>query len=338
MMLALVDQKPTAIGIDIDFSPPPEQYTYLTPDDEEFFQFCQNLTKQTKIPIFLGVNRRAVLPKQIWLASADWEELGAVITVPEKENRWMPAWIDSPNAQTMSAALSNNFRKSHCRSAEWFERFNLVRQISETRKGEDLTIGEFLVDYSAIDPLKEYQTMRTIQPETIRDQGHLFKGKMVLIGDATLGKATDLFVPPDRNQVVPGIFFHASAAYTLVRRPLYHITLPGRIVIDLLEAVGILLAILGIRLYFKRKTRKEVNTHRLEGAFTILIVLLAIFIGVLMVHKTCVVWSDFILAIAALVLHPSLEKRFDRLKERAGRTIPRITKWLLFDKGKEGHR
>ena len=331
---AVADQNPAAIGVDIDFSPPVHEVTYIHPDDEDFFQFCQNIVTKRKIPVYLGINRRVALPKEIWLLSKDWQDLGAIIKIPERDNRWMPAWIETANARSMSAALASGFQETHCRSAERLKRLKLVEQISE-KKGKGLTVGEFLVDYSALDLLKNHQTIRTINEITIRDQGHLFEDKIVLIGDSK--KATDLFVPPDRSQPFPGVYFHASAAYTLMKRPLYHITGLGRFLIDLLETASILLAILWIRLYFKNKTRKEVATHRLEGAFTILIVLAGIVIGVLLVQKTCVMWSDFILALAALLLHPSIERRLGKMWGKIKQRSPRFLNWLVFGKGKEGH-
>jgi CHASE2 domain-containing sensor protein len=330
---AVADQHPAAIGVDIDFSPPVQDFTYIHPDDEDFFQFCQNIVTRRKIPIYLGVNRRVALPKEIWFLSKDWQDLGAIIKIPEGDNRWMPAWIETKNALSMSAALATGFQKTHCKSAEQLRRLKLVEQISE-KKGEALTVGEFLVDYSAIDLLKDHQTIRTVNEGTIRDQGHLFEDKIVLIGDSK--KATDLFIPPDRSEVVPGVYFHASAAYTLIKRPLYHITGFGRFLIDLLETTSILMAILCIRLYFKSRTRKEVATHRLEGAFTILIVLAGIVVGVLLVKKTCVIWSDFILALAALLFHPSIERRMGSLLDKIKKSSPRFFNWLVFGKGKEG--
>jgi CHASE2 domain-containing sensor protein len=53
---AVVDQQPSALGVDIDFSP--DEHGYLHPHDPAFFQFCLDTSSESGVPIFLGIARR----------------------------------------------------------------------------------------------------------------------------------------------------------------------------------------------------------------------------------------------------------------------------------------
>jgi CHASE2 domain-containing sensor protein len=129
-----------------------------------------------------------------------------------------------------------------------------------------------------------------------------------LLGDATLSKATDTFVVPARDQPYPGVFLHAAAADTLIKEPLYEVTARGRIVIDLVLSVGILLTIVLIRMGQRYKQRQGIDVHRLEGVLTLLVVVLAVVAGVIFVRTTRVMWDDFFLALTMMVFHPSIEQ------------------------------
>lgn len=341
LITALADQHPRAIGVDIDFSPPPDQYVYLTPEDYDFIEFCLKLSEEKNISIFLGVQRRLTLPPEVWLGSKDFKKLAAGIIIPE-DARWLPLWIQNDETfqpgPGMGAALASTSGETRCEFAELLGKAGLVRKTRERKTGEKgIAVSEFLVDFSPLHRLQEDQRIRTYNKEVIRDQGYLLEDKIVLIGDATLGKAFDTFHLEGQTQPVPGIYFHACAAYTLMTRPLYHLTTGGRLTIDLFLSFVILVVILSIRLYF-RQERREVASHRLQGLLTVLVVLCALVVGILFVQKTCVVWTDFLLTLGFLAFHPSLEKRWESIAEKARSFAPPFLRWIIFEDDQRKHK
>jgi CHASE2 domain-containing sensor protein len=311
-LLKIIDaaarQGAKAIGVDIDFAP--DQPGYMTPGDPEFFQACLDIRNKTKVPIFLGTQRSQDLEPKLWLSSEDYKDLAVSVTVLRHDNRKMPKWIqraqDSEHGITMSAALASALQPSDHTPPEWLGW--AVEQISEKRlERYGLIVGEYLVDYSLLDTFKG-KALQTTKPEVISDQGRLLRDKIVLIGDGTLGKGTDTFLVPGQTEPVPGVYLHACAAYTLTK-PLYELTPTGRLAVDLILSVAIIASIASIRLYYKTK---EVDTQRLQGFFTFLVVLAAYFVGVVFVRTTRVMWDDFILAITALLLHPAIERNIEK--------------------------
>jgi len=334
---AVAAWKPRAIGVDIDFSP--DQNGYITPRDPEFFQSILDLRRKQNMPIFLGIKRSEALRPAVWLGSEDYKALAASITIPKQDPRKMPRWIPlsehseceppmstiradehSKCGRTMSAGLADTFREDHCKFAKWMLQgpwIKFIEHISE-RKLPGVEVPEFLVDYSPLDSLMGKQRLQTIKPVVIQDQGRQLRSKVVLIGDGTLGKASDTFVIPGRPQPVPGIYLHASAAYTLAMAPLYELTLLGRIVVDFLLLMSILLAITSIHLY--KNMPGEDKTHWWEDLLTLLVMIVVIVGGMLFIRSTCLIWSDFIVALGGLLLHPRLEKFFWSLLNK----IPKI--------------
>jgi CHASE2 domain-containing sensor protein len=313
---ALAEQEPVAIGVDLDLSP--DDSGYITPRDPEFFQYCLD----RGLPIFLGIRRTQLLPPAAWLNSEQYAGLAASITIPRQDTKKMPRSIQSgpqfPSGKTMSAALAGAFGESHCMMGSLLERMGLAEQVSTKEIGKGGSVGEFLVDYSPLEKLTENRTVAT-SADAIRAR-RIFRNKIIIIGDATPGTSPDAFVVDGRTEPVPGVYVHACAAYTLAVAPLYELKWQGRVAIDVLLALSILLMITGVRLWFTAEPAK-VATRRLEGLLTLLIVLAAVLFGVLFVRWTCIMWSDFILALGAIALHPSIARWLESL----GRFIKKTT-------------
>jgi|ERR1700686_1015501 len=326
---AIAEQEPEAIGVDLDFSP--DNNGYITPSDPDFFKYCLD----RGLPIFLGIQRTQILPPDAWLNSEQYEKLAASITIPRQDTKKMPSWIQSGTnfkpGRTMSAALARAFGESHCILGNLLQRMGLAEQISRKEIGHGGSVGEFLVDYSPLNTLIESRTIAK-SADAIRVQKQTLRNKIILIGDATPGSGRDAFVVSDRTESVPGVYVHACAAYTLAVAPLYELKWQGRVAIDALLSVSILLMITGIRLRFAAGPYR-VATDRLQGTFTTLIVFAAVVFGVLFVRLTCVMWSDFILALGAIVLHPSIARRMENL----WMFIRRVIRGLVLEQG-EGVR
>jgi CHASE2 domain-containing sensor protein len=315
---AVVEQEPRAVGVDIDFSP--DDAGFITPGDREFFRFCAS----QKVPVFLGVHRTLALPTAAWLGDPEFEPLAAGIILPN-DSRRVPKWIKTgehnPPGRTLSGAVAAAFGESRCEGAERLCGAGLAEQVSEREFKSGGGAGEIAVDYSPLEKLSEDRTLRTKNPEVIRDQGRRLRGQIVLIGDAGTPRGRDFCRVPGREQLVPGVYCHAAAAYTLVQAPLYELTTRGRILLDITLSGLIIIALALIRLLSLRGRRGGPAVERVRGWLTLLVILAAFVLGVLFVRRTCVMWSDFLLALGFLALHPSIEHRLEHLLHRLARAL-----------------
>jgi CHASE2 domain-containing sensor protein len=359
MLAAITEQKPKAIGIDIDFSP--DKNGYIRPDDPDFFQFCLDMQKQRGVPIFLGIYRTRALPPEEWLLVPEYQELAANILIPNDRRRMLyEIKVESrethegsakanKSGKAMSVALADAYRRGTVDAPGWpqrvhenilegLHRLGFIEQVSEKQLGEGLTVADFLVDFSPIDSI---ETVRTIDPVVLRDrsQRENIEGKIVLLGVASLDVANDHFeVPGHEGRQYPGVLVHACAANTLIQSPLFEITQRGRLYIDILFSLVILLPVILIRLYYKNRTSDEVAKHRLQGLLMITVVFVAIVIGVICVRLTRVMWDDFLLALTAIVFHPSIERRLEGSWAWLLNHAPNAFQRLVFTQKKEDHR
>jgi CHASE2 domain-containing sensor protein len=320
MIEAISEQHPKAIGVDIDFSP--NDLGYILPDDPQFFESILDLQKRSGVPVFLGANRTITRPADEWLGSRKFGQLAANILVPRNNQQMLytfevtdgkeGATKEEPS-RTISALLAEAYGEGNATAMErWIHRLlaglGLVERFSEEPIPFGGSAEGFLIDYSAIDSLED-ERIETTNPVVLRDSSNRRKleGKVVLIGDATRGKATDTFVIPARQEPYPGIFVHASAAYTLIKAPLYHLTLAGHIMLDFLLSALVLLGIVLIKYRYRDAEKRDVAAEKWRGRLTLLVVLGAIVIGVVFVRITRIMWDDFFLALILLVFHPSIE-------------------------------
>lgn len=328
---AITKQDARAIGVDIDFSP--DSSGYVWPRDPEFFEFCL----RNKVPVFLGISRTESLPPDKWLGSEDYEGLAASMIIPNRDTRKMPKWIrvGKDSGWTLSAALAGGFQESQSRISKWLHDHGLVEQVAERELGEGVGVGEFPVDYSPLRTLIEDKTLRTINPEVIRDQGHLLRGKIVLIGRGLLENDEDHFKVAGFEQEIPGVYIHACAAYTLHDAPLYELTWLSRLGIDLMLSLFVFLAVIGVRLYYMNRTTRTVATHRLQIFFTGLVMIVGFSASIIFLIQARVIWSDFILVLAVLGLDVPIERIFDKDHKTKKGERGDIISDLVLEKGQE---
>jgi CHASE2 domain-containing sensor protein len=351
MIEAISEHHPVAVGVAIDFSP--DENGYIHPRDPEFFQFCLDIRRQRGVPVFLGINRTAAAPPEAWLGDEKYQDLAANLLIPRDSRRMLSeiqlggereagrfAEAYKPG-RAMSVALADSYGQESRASAGWFQHVvdglrdvGLIEKISEKQLGPGLKVTDFLVDFSQLESIRA-ETIRTINPAELRDEGQRFKGKVVLIGSGTLGKATDLFVVPERNQPYPGIFLHACAAYTLIRAPLFEVMRKGRLGIDVVFSLAVLSVVILIRLYYRNRAAAEVAPHRLQGLFTLLTVSATLVVGVVFVREARLMWDDFLVAPAVLVFHPALERRLETFWEQLRGHALALSRRLTFKKNGE---
>jgi len=321
LLNAIAEQRPKAIGIDIDFSPDEGQ---LLPDDPQFFQHCLDLREKNGVPVFLGVHRTIAEPSEKWLGERKFEPLAANILIPNDSKRMLNlmtvhegnAFVSeeekSKPSRSMSALLAGAYGEGD--TTPWIHglltQSGLVERFTEREIAENLSVQDFPIDYGSVDDIIPIH-YDTVLQRSRNDKP--FAGKLVLIGDATLGTATDTFVIPARNKPYPGVFLHASAAYTLIKAPLYDLTHSGHIILDLLLSGIVLLGVVLIKFRYKQIEMREAAAEKARGLLTLLVVFAGIVIGVVFVRTTRVLWDDFFLALILLVFHPSIEHHGEKL-------------------------
>ena len=333
LITAVVSQRPAAVGIDVDFSPDPGDSAsgYVDSGDPFFFNFC----RRQPIPVFLGVKRSLQQPSQSWLGGGEYRPLAASLAGPPGDLRYYFASTTAHGADrplpTLASCLFPYVASRTPARLPWprwmAERVGEDEPVDPaTTLGRALLAQKFLVDYSQLRPLmaqgentpsgRVARILETSAPQTARPgpcgprDGPLC-GKVVLIGDARAGDGTDVFLLFGR--LVPGVYLHACATYTLSRLPLYAPTPIGQLALDLLFSVPILAGLTLLRLYVARKWERPLAVERLQVVSVLLMVALAVVLGVGLVRWTRLLWDDFLLVVFALLLHPVAHRQIEAL-------------------------
>jgi CHASE2 domain-containing sensor protein len=306
--------RPTAIGLDVDFSP--DAHGYAHPDDPTLFEEFLRLEQQRKIPIRVGVNSSLALGPQKWLGDPKYNDLASCVVIPHAEkghSAWyMPESIvvkyKAPSfggidehCTAMGVALANAVVKPVPPGIGWFA--ETFRQIDDN---EQVLKSEFLVDYSPLEKLrssaKEIYDSSADVPINV-DVG----GKIVLLGRTQ--NTMDMFTVPGRpEQPYAGVFLHACAAYSLLQRRLYRLTEPGRVALDILFSLAIFGPLLWWRLSLHKRGKEVVLGHRIPGLVSLLLALVLVVAAITLVRVTHLMWDDFLLVAIVLVVHTPIEE------------------------------
>jgi CHASE2 domain-containing sensor protein len=306
---AIEKHDPVAIGIDADLSP--ESSGYVDAHDPGFFNFCL----EQKAPVYLGIWRTIDQPPEKWLGEA-YQSLAVNVVIPRPDHRQMPEWLrssdapaDSPPSPSMGAALANAYRGPTPEPQGWLKPF--VGRVS-LKTVSSFSYGQFLVDYTPIDVLQS-NAIRALGPADLANQDSRLRGKLVLIGEMAHSRLPDVFVIPGKPTPYAGVLIHASAAYTLIHAPLYQLTGWGRTLLDILFAFAIVLALALIRWHYETRTGRPVAAMRLHVLFTIAVIGVVVFAAVALINVTRLMWDDFVLVVAALLLHGLIQYCLHRL-------------------------
>lgn len=306
---AIADNHPKAIAVDIDFSPGPDGWK--VDHDPEFFDFCLSLKQETGVPIFLGVYDARGEQAAGWLGLAKYKELAAVGVVDTDDKMRLVRWIQGKDVQeklpTLSAALATAYRPSLPSPHKFLSRtIEVTRDNTHgvERYGEDhMRFGVALVNYTKLNEIVE-RRLATISAQSISEHSDRFRGKMVLLGDAT--NSEDRFIVPGQPDPVAGVYVLACAAYTLGEEPLFEFNSTTRLTLDLSIAVTIVLLIQTMRFLYVNK-RPGVRFYRAQ-AWAIGAVISVVFIfGVVLISVFHIMWFDFPLVIFTSLLHPRIE-------------------------------
>lgn len=284
-----------SVGVDVDFSPTDGQPVH--PDDPEFFQWCLDRSRQTHIPILLGVFRTAGDSYE-WLGDDRYLRLAAFIGSREPDRTIYS--IKTKNGlplRSMSAGLAG---------LDW----------DTSRLYKDSFLNWFfeptsITDFSRLDRMRD-EVFHSLDPQFFRDERVKIENRMILIGDAPSQKSValqkkdrDLFRVTGVPDKVPGVFLHACGASSIAaNRPILQLTLLGRLVVDTVLAAFIYAAV-QLSLYLRTRSSYPPG-HAIECwlniLFTLLTICFAFIVSVGLVRLTRLLWIDFIFACAVLLV------------------------------------
>jgi hypothetical protein len=322
-----IKNRPLAIGLDVDFSPDVNGYAH--PDDPRLLGKLLDVNHD--IPIRVGVNGSLALGPRKWLVEDKYMDLASCVIVPNPETdqsaRYMPEWIvvkdpaatfgsDEGHCPSMGIELAG---KTVAPVRWWLRPFARSSRQSEGGR-KRLSATEFLVDYSSLQALIA-STKEVYDPDAGVAINVGVGGKIVLLGRTK--DTGDMFtVPGSPERSYPGVYLHACAAQTLLENyPLYELTWPGRILLDLSISLAIFGSLLASRLRRNRKGREVTLGHRVPGYLSCFMALVVTICAVGLVRWTHLMWDDFILVVVALLVHTPLERNAVELYERLARFL-----------------
>jgi hypothetical protein len=196
-----------------------------------------------------------------------------------------------------------------------------VQRSSKFKETPLLEAELFLVDYGALEGFERY-AVRAAGRTALLANAQGLRGKAVLVGDGSL-QHHDLHIVPNRRYPVPGVFIQASAAWTLMHAPIYELTPLGRITVDFVLASVIVCVTYWCSALFSRgrselsehnEDNEHKTEHQIERKVSWWVCGLTFMVGVVLVHRTRVMWDDFLFVIVGLlVLHGCLKKTFVRV-------------------------
>jgi CHASE2 domain-containing sensor protein len=323
---ALVQMKnpPKAIGLDVDFSP--DEHGYADAADEDLLESFRN----AKIPIRVGVHDSLVLGKDKWLNNTKYADLASCVVVPSPESvqtAWyMPEWVDvkyssapedlPARCPAMGVALVHQTTKPVPSGLGW---------LAETTHQDDsesslVVAPKFLVDYSQLSKFDQ-QKIVVPQIQTAHDATRFIAGldsaknldgQIILLGRIT--NTGDIFIVPGRPlKAYAGVYLHACAAYTLLQKtPLYHLKFPGVLLLDALFSILVFIPVLLIRFYLLNKGKEDFMEYGVAEILSFVVMAALVCFAIWGVRKTHLMWDDFILVAAALIVHNPVEHAVER--------------------------
>jgi hypothetical protein len=341
LVLAILEQKPKAIGLDIDFTPYPAQIS----DDDQLLACFLALSSGAPVPVDAlpkgGIDPLCYQTPSVPVFVATYQSiaLGPMYALERPEYSTMAAFAgavkpdsgEAPRKTVYSIAipygtpggpswLVNSLATAlfGARADTTLPAFNWAAERLAVTQNDYFLATEFYVNYGVIDRLR--QTCCTVLASDLMDpkkasSANALTGKYVLIGRATDVPPTDQFSVPGHHvlQRYPGVFLHACAIHTLDSGPLLGLLLPGgRLVLDLFLFLLIFAFVELIRWGSRRLFGWEPSEKVLHMAVTVGIVAIAILIGIYGMSKIQLMWDDSPFVGAGLLAHAILGHLFTR--------------------------
>ena len=334
-------QEPYAIGIDVDFSREKNEWTER--GGPQLFDHLRELRTKT----YLGVNRTRYGKSEDWLGDARYKDLAVTLALPADDNRKLPLWIGTGNPDDCYARVANLVGETPPKSASGShgclfsmsvalaldypnrEHPGPCRWLCSAPSFEEYTIESrqintelFMVNYGAVQLLRK-QAVSGI--DLLVDPGSsALANRIVILGNAQWETTPDKYpipypLPPWQKEV-PGIFFHASGVYTLIKGPLHEITPLSRTTLDVLAVLICFLVQKG-PLYVLRRFQKKQSgepeialrqDHARWIATWFVILLVLAFGGYGLLYFLGILWTDWPWVAITLLLHGWADRRLER--------------------------
>lgn len=313
---AITAHAPTALAIDIDFSP--NERGWITPADPAFFDYCLATSEERQVPIFLGVYRTRREGPDTWLGAPMYQHLAAAGLVKGADTSRVPRRVRSADGEhwlpTLGEALARAYRQELPAPPAWIARA-LERRDEHNATGTTIDV---MVNYSKLDQLRS-EHLAASRIETIADLGNHLQGRLVLLGDVEV--PMDTFIVPGQPQPVPGVYLMAAAAYTLAFEPVYEFTHMTRITMDVVISM---LIVIGAG-WISRTSHDSATNRRRRSRFLISAILIVMAAGLLLMRLASILWLDFLLAPFAMLLHPAVEDWLEDRFRSAKKVVPGVS-------------
>lgn len=313
--------KPLAIGIDLDFSTT-DAGEPVDPADAALFDKAAEMRDRGS-PVYFGVERQAFAAPGLWLPANNRDELAGGI-LPGSVAWRLPvesAGPGRPGLPSLAERLSERLPSSGPQEgAGGVHPFGaLVTEYSEVHYPWHGRVTERTIDLSPLYALEDGKVtvLKGYEKAAVAMASLRFPGSVVIIGDASLSTRDGIIVvggfPPTFH---PGLFFQACAVVTAWRGNLYELTALGRLLADVALGLGLLGLVTFITAAYERGPGgRSLHTGALHWLVTLLAAAAVIFTGYWLVPYTRLLWIDFDLVAAVLILHAPTERAFHRLRK-----------------------
>ena len=249
-----------------------------------------------------------------WLGAEKYQKMAATPAIRNADTKRVPLWIKRYDLHerlpSLSYALAQTYRLSQ--PPPWMEW--MLETSVERHPSPEFDLADAPVNYSKLEAI-EQQALLTTSRQSISESGVRFRKRMVIIGDGTPELASDNLPVPGRDRLVPGVYLHASAAYTFTREPLSEFKLGVRLLLDFVLSSLVLIAVAVDRYRHLGRNHPLQWKRRQRIAFT-LTAAGALVVGALLVRFAGVLWLDLLLVALALLLHPRVESWVDTLEDK----------------------
>lgn len=321
------------VGIDIDFSPTSKGWVVRDAEkggiaDPEFFQYCLDMSKD--MPVFLGVYRTRKQPPESRMNLPKFNVLGAYIgtektpdgTTKTRVQRFYPDSKGTPVLPSMGYALALAYSQRAGVALPQSEGAldDFVEPLDGNSRGQ---VGNF----SKVDEigLREGVYLNTDKSGNLEVAGitpHYVRDRIVLIGDLDLkasrmDNSNDSFFAPGSDRL-PGVLYHAVAAYTFAFEPVYEFKERTRVWLDLLLGC-VFLSTVALQVYFEHSAKPRGKVQRfLEQRALLIAMLMLIGIAIASMRAFSVMWLDALWISLGLFAHYLMPQQVKELFPRLG--------------------
>ncbi|MGF6370920.1 CHASE2 domain-containing sensor protein [Paraburkholderia sp. RAU6.4a] len=323
-----------AVGIDNDFSPGPAGWLVRNGEhsDPKFFAHCLEVSHD--MPVFLGTYRNADLNSDRWLGLPQFSALAAYIgsaPAPDgsRQTRAQAYYRDPSGRQVLPSvgyALARAYVARHARGvlpAPGPLLSLVVEPMAETQQVQLLNFSKVgqMTRESIWLPNEQAGKRPGIEQMPVVSIPHYFEGKIVLVGDVDLEKerlvnSTDSFFAPGTDRL-PGVLYHASAAYTFGFEPVYEFKETTRRILDVCLAAIFLLAV-WVQVRYQHQSRGvRFRILRVAEQYALFVAaVLLVLVAVVAMRVFHVLWLDAAWVALGLLVHLCLPTQVKELFPR----------------------